>query len=89
MSKIVDMKNPQTLAEELYNQFPNDKLRNIKDFGCCAFTLLWCLGIEPDDAKAIMTLGQLIDSKAIEEDCTVIWAKSLPISYRPQSDCRI
>ena len=70
------MKNPQTLAEELYNQFPNEKLRNIKDFGCCAFTLLWCLGIESDDAKAIMTLGQLIDSKAIEEDCTVLWAKA-------------
>ena len=76
MSKIVDMKNPQTLAEELYSQFPNEKLRNIKDFGCCAFTLLWCLGIEPDDAKAILTLGQLIDFKAIEEDCTVIWAKA-------------
>lgn len=67
------MRNPQTLAEELYTHFPNDRLCAIKDFACCAFVLLWCLRIEPDDTTAIMTVSDLIDEGAIERDCTVLW----------------
>ena len=67
------MKNPQTLAEELYNQFPNDKLYQIKENSCCILTFMWCLGIEPEDAQALITVGRMIDCKVIDNDCTVTW----------------
>ena len=71
------MKNPQTLAEELYPHFPTPKLNSIKDYACCAFTLLWWLGIDCDDITAIMTVSDLIKSHALDEDCTVYWAKCI------------
>ena len=71
------MKNPQTLAEELYPHFPTPKLKSIKDYACCAFTLLWWLGIDCDDITAIMTVSDLIKSHALDEDCTVYWAKCI------------
>ena len=71
------MKNPQTLAEELYPHFPTQKLKSIKDYACCAFTLLWWLGIDCDDITAIMTVSDLIKSHALDEDCTVHWAKCI------------
>lgn len=70
------MKNPQTLAEKLYQQFPSRKLKSIKDYACCAFTLMWCLGYEPDDTEAILTVGYMIDKKVIDADCTVYWAQA-------------
>ena len=70
------MKHPQTLAEKLYQQFPTMKLKSIKDYACCAFTLMWALGYEPDDAEAVLTAGYMIDKKVIDIDCTVYWAKS-------------
>lgn len=69
------MKNPQSLAEKLYAQFPNEKLKNIKDYACCAFVFMWCLGIEPDDQEAILTVGRMIDAKVIDPDCLVYWNK--------------
>ncbi len=71
------MKNPQTLAEELYKHFPTPKLKSIKDYACCAFTLLWWLGIDCDDTTAIMTVSDLIRSHALDEDCTVYWAECI------------
>ena len=72
------MRNPQTLAMELYNHFPSKKLKAIKDFGCCAFVLLWCLHIEPEnDVDAILILDDLIHKKAIKADCTVKWADAI------------
>lgn len=72
------MKHPQSLAAELYSHFPAGNLKAIKDYGCCAFVLMWCLGIEPDDdAEAIMTVDSLIQAKALEEDCTVKWAEAI------------
>lgn len=72
------MKNPQTLAEELYQYFPNEKLKAIKNYACCAFVLMWCLGVEPDDdVEAIFTVERMIDKKVIEKDCTVNWAKAI------------
>ena len=65
------MKHPQSLATELYKHFPTSNLKAIKNYGCCAFVLLWCLGIESDDAEAIMTVDSLIQAKALKEDCTV------------------
>ena len=69
------MKTPQTLAEELYKQFPTLKLKSIMQNACCVFTFMWCLGIEPDDADAIITVGKLIDAGAVDADCTVYWDK--------------
>ena len=71
------MTHPQTLAEELYKHFPTPKLKSIKDYACCAFTLLWWLGIDCDDIDAIMTVSDLIKSHALDEDCTVYWAKCI------------
>ena len=72
------MKHPQSLATELYKHFPTSNLKAIKDYGCCAFVLMWCLGIEPDDdAEAIMMVDSLIQAKALEEDCTVKWAEAI------------
>ena len=72
------MKHPQSLAAELYSHFPVKNLKAIKEYGCCAFVLMWCLGIEPDDdAEAIMTVDNLIQAKALEEDCTVKWAEAI------------
>ena len=68
------MKHPQSLAEELYPHFPTPKMKSIKDNACCAFTLLWWLGIDCDDIDAIMIISDLIKSHALDEDCTVYWA---------------
>lgn len=67
------MKHPQTLAEKLYQQFPTAKLKSISKYACCAFTFMWCMGIEPDDAEAIITVGYMIDKGVIDTDCCVYW----------------
>lgn len=70
------MKHPQTLAEKLYVYFPTLQLKSIKDYACCAFTLMWCLGLDPDDATAIMCVADMIQHRALDVDCTVYWAKA-------------
>lgn len=69
------MKNPQSLAEELYRQFPNLKLESIMANACCAFTMMWCMELDLDDTEAIMTVGKMIDAGVIDGDCTVYWDK--------------
>lgn len=71
------MKNPQTLAEELYKHFPNEKLKAIKDYACCAFCLIWWLDLEPQDIDAIMLVSDLMKSNALDKDCTVFWAECI------------
>ena len=71
------MKTPQTLAEELYKHFPTPKLKSIKDYACCAFSLLWWLGIDCDDTTAIMTVSDLIKTHALDKDCTVYWGECI------------
>lgn len=61
---------PQSYSGEL----AKIDFKTIYDYGCCAFVLLWCLGIEPDtEFEAIKIVQDLINSKAIEKDCTVKW----------------
>ena len=72
------MKNPQTLAEQLYGMFPCEELKNIKNYACLSFVVMWCLGIEPDDIGAIMEVQKMINAKVIESDCTVLWANIVP-----------
>jgi hypothetical protein len=71
------MKNPQTLAERLYEHFPNKKLKAIKDYACCAFTLLWCLGLEPEDPDAIISISKLMDKGILDDECTVYWQRAV------------
>lgn len=72
------MKYPQTLAGELFSLFPNENLMTIKKYGCLAFVVMWCLGIEPDDVMAICNVQMMINAKVIDKDCTVQWAKIIP-----------
>ena len=67
------MEHPQTKAEEIKNM----KLEAISRYGCCAFVLLWCLGIEPDDLQAIETVNDMIKAGVIGDDCTVKWAEAI------------
>lgn len=67
------MKHPQSLAEKLYVQFPSLKMKSIKDYSCCALTLMWCAGIDCDDVEAIITVSKMMDKGAIGQDCSVFW----------------
>lgn len=68
------MKHPQDVARKLYDEFKCPELQTIAKYGCCAFVLLWCLGIEPDeDAEAVITVSRMIRNGAIQSDCTVKW----------------
>ena len=71
------MKNPQSLAEELYKHFHDQKLKAIKDYACCAFSLIYWLGIDCEDVDAIMLVSDLINHKALDVDCTVYWAECI------------
>lgn len=68
------MENPQSLAEELYKHFHDPKLKAIKDYACCAFSLIYWLGIDCSDVDAVMLVSDLMNHKALEVDCTVIWS---------------
>ncbi len=63
------MKSPQSLAEELYS-IP---LAEIADFGCCAFVLIWCLGLEMSDIDAIKKVADGMKKGVLDLDCTVKW----------------
>ena len=71
------MKNPQTLAEELYKHFPTQKLKAIKDYACCAFSLIYWLGLDLSDIDTIMLVSDLMNEKALDVDCTVYWAECI------------
>ena len=71
------MKNPQSLAEELYKHFHDQKLKAIKDYACCAFSLIYWLGIDCSDIDAIMLVSDLMNHKALDPDCTVYWAECI------------
>ena len=71
------MKNPQSLAEELYKHFHDPKLKSIKDYACCAFCLIYWLDLDLSDIDAIMLVSDLIDEHALDTDCTVYWAECI------------
>ena len=63
------MRNPQTVANEIKNN-----VQAIAKYGCCAFTALWAVGVDPDiDSAAIEILNDAINAGVIEKDCTVKW----------------
>lgn len=76
------MKHPQTYSKELNQKIKcsltPERLESIEKYGCCAFVLLWTLGIEPDDDFiAIMTVSDMIEDGVIGKDCTVKWAEAI------------
>lgn len=71
------MKYPQTLAREFCSVISPARLEIIGKYGCCAFVLLWCLGIEPDNMEAIELVNDMINAGVIEKDCTVHWAEAV------------
>ena len=71
------MKYPQTLAREFCSVISPARLETIGKYGCCAFVLLWCLGIEPDNMEAIELVNDMINAGVIEKDCTVHWAEAV------------
>ena len=71
------MKYPQTLAREFCSVISPARLETIGKCGCCAFVLLWCLGIEPDNMEAIELVNDMINAGVIEKDCTVHWVEAV------------
>ena len=71
------MKNPQTLCLKLQHKLSTERLETIYKHGCCAFVLLWCLGIDPDDIQAIELVSDMIDAGVIEKDGTVQWVEAV------------
>lgn len=72
------MKHPQSMALRMCQHFKDKKLEAIANSACCAFVLMWCLGIEPDDdGDAINTVARMMESGAIDETCTVRWADAI------------
>lgn len=72
------MKNPQDLAKELCEIFPNADLQMIANNACCAFVTMWCLGIEMEDIDAIKTVQTMRKKEIIRNDCVVFWKKIVP-----------
>ena len=61
----------QTEAEELSKRFPDSKLKAIAKWGCCAFTALWIMGIEPTTESITLLADEM--GKGLDEECTVKW----------------
>ncbi|MBR3197091.1 MAG: hypothetical protein IKF66_01170 [Methanobrevibacter sp.] len=72
------MKHPQDLAKELNELFPNEDLKKISDFACCAFVVMWCLGVDPEDIDAIKLVQEMRKKGVIRNDCVVFWYKIVP-----------
>lgn len=72
------MKYPQDLAKELYQLFPNEDLKKIYEFACCAFVTMWSLGLEPEDIEAIKIVQKMRKVAVISSDCVVYWFKIVP-----------
>ena len=71
------MKYPQSFCKTIERKLTPERLETIYKYGCCAFVLLWCLGIAPSDFEAIELVSDMIDAKVIEEDCTVHWVEAV------------
>lgn len=64
------MKYPQTIAEKI-----SKNIKTIADNACCAFTFMWILGYDPENADAIETVSNAIEAGVIKSDCTVKWVE--------------
>lgn len=72
------MNHPQTYVKNIISEVPKETLESIAKYGCCAFVLMWCLGIEPEnDMEAVLTVARMIKAGAIDKDCKVKWASAI------------
>lgn len=71
------MTHPQTYVHELRHKMTPERLEAIDKYGCCAFVLLWCLHIEPEDLGAVELLCDMMAAGVIEKDCTVHWLEAV------------
>ena len=72
------MNHPQTVALDISRKLTKQRLETINKYGCCAFVLLWCLGIEPDDDfKAIET----VSNNAINNELRLFIFSSFLFAY--------
>lgn len=70
------MNHPQTYAKNLLEDI--SYVDTIAKNGCCAFVLLWCLGIEPDhDIEAVLIVARMIKAGAIDKNCKVKWPSAI------------
>lgn len=63
--------NPQSVAEELAQKFPDEKLKTIAKYGCCAFTALWIMGIDKELESICLVADEM--GKGLDNECTVYW----------------
>ncbi|MCQ2587917.1 MAG: hypothetical protein MJ174_07365 [Treponema sp.] len=62
------MNCPQSSIEQLEN-----KIINIRKYGCCAFATIWALGIEATNEESWALLLNALENKSLDKDCTVNW----------------
>lgn len=71
------MKHPQTLAVALTEYFHAADLKTVAEIGCCAFTLMWCLGIDCNDLKAIKKVRDMLRKNIFDQNLNVKWASAV------------
>lgn len=64
------MKYPQTQAQKIKNN-----ICSIADNACLAITVLWMLGLDPENADVLETISDAINAGVLEKDCTVKWVE--------------
>lgn len=64
------MKYPQDIAQQLADC---KNLQTIAKNCCLATVVLWCLGLDPENAESILLIDDAIKSKVLKSDCTVVW----------------
>lgn len=71
------MKHPQSFAITCNKAFSTSEIKAIAEYGCCAFVLMWCLGINVPDFIAVKKVQDMIRKKVIDTDCTVKWSSAV------------
>ena len=71
------MKNPQTVARRIYEEYKLPMFKPLADYSCCALTLLWVMHVEEDDIGALKVISTMIDRKVLRSDCTVLWYEAV------------
>lgn len=71
------MKNPQTVAKRIYEEFKLPMFRPLADYSCCALALLWVLHVDEDDIGALKVISTMIERKVLRSDCTVLWYEAV------------
>jgi len=71
------MKHPQSFAITCNKAFSTPEIKAVAEYGCCAFVLMWSLGINVPDFIAVKKVQDMIRKKVIDQDCTVKWCSAV------------